>query len=165
MNSAKVADNALTGADINEATLTKVPDADAVDGLDSSLLVGPRAYGRVNPASCAATAPFACSADDAKGVSGVRRPVTGAYCISVPGVDRSSIPLVASVDWVTTAGTAEGDASAMPHEHPGFCELNEMGLVTEAHFSVEVATPNGGVTSVAGHAEKSNSVGFTFIVP
>lgn len=36
VTSAKVADNSLTGADINESTLGKVPDADKLDGIDST---------------------------------------------------------------------------------------------------------------------------------
>ena len=35
VNSAKVGDNSLTGADINESTLGVVPNADEVDGLDA----------------------------------------------------------------------------------------------------------------------------------
>lgn len=38
VGSGQVADNSLTGSDIDEASLGKVPDADTVDGLDSSAL-------------------------------------------------------------------------------------------------------------------------------
>src|SRR4051812_18164433 len=36
VRSADVLDNSLTGADVSEATLGKVPDADTLDGVDSS---------------------------------------------------------------------------------------------------------------------------------
>ena len=36
VNSAKVADDSLTGADVNESTLGKVGDADTLDGIDST---------------------------------------------------------------------------------------------------------------------------------
>jgi hypothetical protein len=39
VGSGEVADNSLTGADINEASLGTVPNADALDGLDSSQFV------------------------------------------------------------------------------------------------------------------------------
>jgi hypothetical protein len=39
VNSAKVADNTLTGSDIVESSLGKVPNADKLDGLDSSAFV------------------------------------------------------------------------------------------------------------------------------
>src|SRR5215216_1782442 len=36
VGTSEAADNSLTGADINESTLAKVPDADKLDGLDST---------------------------------------------------------------------------------------------------------------------------------
>jgi trimeric autotransporter adhesin len=40
VTSPKVKDNALTGADINEVSLAKVPNADLLDGVDSTAFLG-----------------------------------------------------------------------------------------------------------------------------
>jgi hypothetical protein len=39
VNGSDVVDNSLSGADVNESTLGKVPNADKLDGLDSSLFI------------------------------------------------------------------------------------------------------------------------------
>ncbi len=160
---ADVAPNTLTGADILESSLAKVPDADTVDGLDSTALIGPRAYGRVSPDSCAITTPFACTVSKSKGVSGVTRPNTGLYCITVTGVDPTSFPLIATVDWLNTLD-AEGNASVMTMDG-GFCPGGPFPVVTERQSPVAVAAAGGGTTSVAGNSLAANNVAFTFIVP
>jgi len=71
--------------------------------LDASALIGPRAYGRVDPATCAETTPFTCAVTEDKGVLGVTRPDTGVYCLTVPGVDPATIPLTATVDLTGTS--------------------------------------------------------------
>ncbi len=49
VGSNEVADNSLTGSDINEGTLAKVPDADKIDGIDSaSLLKGVALRGSIS---------------------------------------------------------------------------------------------------------------------
>ncbi len=49
VDSANVVDNSLTGSDVNEGTLGKVPDADKLDGIDSaSLLRGESVKGQIS---------------------------------------------------------------------------------------------------------------------
>jgi len=163
INSARVIDNTLTGADILESSLGKVGDADTLDGLNSSSLVGPRAYGRIDPGGCAAGAyPQVCTVTSAKNVTSVTRIDPGIYCITVPGGSPLSVPLIATVD---VAGTAYPEADASVMTASGGCTAGGFAVFTQRHPWVEVSTPGGGVTTVAGTATFANTVGFTFVAP
>lgn len=115
---------------------------------------GPRAYGHV---TCARTPPFACTLNtlkDAKGVIAVTNPAKGAYCISVPGVDGSRVPLVAAVDYHDTT-SPPGNATVMPSSTGCGSAGNGFDVRTARQPSVGL---DGAYAAASG-------ISFTFVVP
>ncbi len=128
-----------------------------------------RAYVLVRPSTCG-TPTGPCTPERSRGVSEVRRQVTGTYCVVVPGVDSRAVAAVAAVEHMFTSGK-EGDASAMiqsssdaavncPPDQTSYAVTTQRhGTATVdkngVHSSVTVSTPS----------DLASDIAFTVIVP
>jgi hypothetical protein len=146
-----ISPNSLKGADIDEATLDVGNAA--------------RAYALVNFSSCTGT-PGTCSATQSKGISGVTRDGTGAYCVNAPGINSDVTPAAVTVDRVSTI-LPPGNASAMTSEGPG-CGPGGEGFRVVTERQPEITVDAGGGTNNAtavGPANLADDVSFTIVIP
>jgi len=97
IDSALVADDSLTGADVLESSLAKVPDADKLDGKDSSQFVGGTRL-----------APFTLAGGETKEIYKVGSLTLAARCTISPGGDSALVLISTAQD----NSAFQGDASA-----------------------------------------------------
>ena len=89
VNGSDVVDNSVTGADVNEFALGKVPNADKLDGIDSSRLEGARAYALTGGIYCPGNPVVFCSIPRGKRVAYVVKVAAGRYCVGVSGISAA----------------------------------------------------------------------------
>jgi hypothetical protein len=89
-------------------SLAKVPNADQLDGIDSSQLEGARAYALSGGSFCPGDPVEFCSIPRNKGVGYIVKVAEGRYCVGVDGISAADPKSVAIV---SVANSASSDTS------------------------------------------------------
>src|SRR5262245_24220158 len=123
--------SSVTGTDIREATLGKVPNADKLDGIDDSQLEGALAYALGGWAPCTGSPVVVCTVDRAKGVAYVVQVAEGTYCVGVNGIsaaDPKSVAFV-STEWSRTNVLAQPRTKASWRSQNSACASQEFEVL------------------------------------
>lgn len=110
---------------------------------------GGRAYGYVDPASCAGGPPAVCAVAKGKNIVAVENPAVGIYCITVGGIGVADAAAMAGVNNATTAAPTELTAATISSAAPD-CAGPKFEVVTKR---------------VGNAASVDATVGFWFLVP
>jgi hypothetical protein len=110
-----------------------------------------RAFGTVDPGTCAGGPPAPCSVSKAKGISSVTRINPGIYCVVATGVDPATTTAIVGVDWSSTAGP-EGNAQPMTGG-PGTCAGGFVVTTERIPATEPVAASN------------ADDISFTILIP
>jgi len=135
----------LRGRDIVESSLGKVPNADKLDGKDSSEL-GVRAYAFVQGSFCSPSAGNACLLDRKKNIAYAIRVSRGTYCVGVNGIDASAPNSLAITGVADLGSNADQDQTVVWQKRNSACVAREFEVQVYKQPYFDARRADGGIS-------------------
>jgi len=142
VDSAKVQDRSLLARDFKVGQLTAGAQGPPGERGPAGVAGSARAHGRVDALSCQPLNPgVSCPVSKSKGITSVvRGTAEGTYCVTVPGLTSSSLPIFVTVDFAGSVSGATLTALSDERSPSPFCSAGQFAVLTFGDFE-DAAAP------------------------